>query len=58
MLLLLLLLLLGKGLVWGKWGWGRPAPTLPSTSMTADLLTLCHLTTMSIPIAGDADERH
>ena len=26
-------------------------------STTADLLTLCHLTTMSIPIAGDADER-
>ena len=57
MLLLLLLLLLGKGLVWGKWGWGRPAPTLPSTSMTADLLTLCHFTSMSIAIAVDDDER-
>jgi len=36
------------------------SPTLSwsSSSATADLLTLCHLTSMSIAIAVDEDERH
>ena len=39
----------------------RASPSLPprpSTSTTTNLLTLIHLTTMSISIAGDTDERH
>ena len=30
----------------------------PPSLTTADLLTLCHLTSMSIAIAVDDDERH